>query len=172
MQVRQGDVDGCGFQLRSLPANLNGARASVLLDVSLNLYANYLALMKGGAAEITLSQGAPTRRKSLPITGFWLKLAGGKATVPRGNKVIPAEDAGYLLYGSEFPLLAELFYAVLEGKELSIGVKLKGESTERIYVGTAGIEEAERKQSSQCMEELVARMRAELDAEQKKSEPK
>ncbi|MFG6412473.1 hypothetical protein ACG02S_01025 [Roseateles sp. DC23W] len=160
MQVRDGQTDGCGFQLKSLPTSLAGEKSAVVLDVSLNLYSSYLALMKGGAVELGVSGGKPMARKALPITAFWLKASGGRATVPRENKVIPGEDPGYLLYGADFALVAELFYAVIEGKQLSLGVKVKGESVERIYVGVPQIEDAEKNQSHQCMTELPERMKA------------
>lgn len=172
MQMREGEVDGCGFQFKSLPTNLAGEKFPVMLDVSLNLYSGFYAGMKGGALQIGMTGGTPASRKVVPISNFWLKVVGQKATTPREGKTMPANDPGYLLYPSDFGHAADLFYAVLEGKQLSLGVHVKGESVERIYVGVPSMEDAERAQSNQCMVELLERVNGLLQDAERKSQPK
>lgn len=172
MQMREAEVDGCGFQLKSLPTNLAGEKGAVMLDVSLNLYSGFYAGMKGGASQIGMTGGSPSNRKALPISSFWLKAEGTKATIPRNGKVMPADDPGYLLYVSDFGRVADLFYAVLEGKQLSLGVHIKGETVERIYVGVPSMQDVERAQSNQCMVELLERVKALLQEAERKSQSK
>lgn len=172
MQIREGEVDGCGFQLKSWPTNLRGVKAPVILDVSLNLYSGFYAGMKGGAFLLDMASGTPSTTKVLPISSFWLKAVGEKATTPTEGKVMQANDPGYLLYRSDFGHISDLFYAVLEGKQLSLGVHVKGEPVERIYVGVPSMEDAEREQSNQCMVELLERLRNLLQDAERKSQPK
>lgn len=171
MQMREGEVDGCGIQFKSLPTSFGGENAPVMLDVSLNLYSGFYAGMKGGASRVGMTGGTPSSRKALPISSFWLKTVGQKATTPTKGKVMPANDPGYLLYASDFSHAADLFYAVLEGKQLSLGVHIKGESVERIYVGIPSLEDVEREQSRQCMVELLERIKTLLQDAERKSQP-
>jgi hypothetical protein len=172
MQMREGEVHGCGFQLKSLPKNVWGEKAAVMLDVSLNLYSDFYGGMKGGALQIGLTGATRGNRKTLPISNFWLKAEGQKATTPIDGKVMPANDFGYMLYLSDFPHVADLFYAVLEGKEVSLGVHVKSESVERIYVGVPSMEDAEKAQSNQCMVELLERVESLTKEAERKSLPK
>lgn len=150
MQVRAGAVDGCGFQLKSM-APEKADRAPVMLDVSFNLYANGMMMLKGGA--VALQSRAGGAELSLPIVSFWLKLADMPATAPAG-KVIPAQSAGYLLYRVLSPEFANLFSAVLDEQEIMVGVHIKGEPVERIYVGRPKPSEDEKRQMAQCAGEL------------------
>jgi hypothetical protein len=120
--------------------------------------------MKGGASQIGMSGERPNARKVLPITAFWLKAAGGKATVPVQGKVMPANDPGYLIYGADFSLVTELMGAVLDGQQLSLSMHIKGEPVERIYIGVASLDEAEKAQTQQCMVELATRMKATVES--------
>lgn len=163
MQVKDGAVSGCGFQLKALPVDaVTGKSPAVMIDVSFNIYANSLAMMKGGAGRVNLKD--PAQWQSMPITGFWAKAKGQQAPTPLGGKVIPAETRGYLLYGTTFGAVMPLFDAVLGDQPLMISAQLKGEPVERIYSATPKTSAEEKRQIMDCMSELIAAMSAQQGA--------
>jgi hypothetical protein len=163
MQLKDGKVSGCGYQLKAMPIDAAAQRKpAVMLDVSFNVYAQTFGLMKGGAEHLNLSD--PTKGVNKPISSFWLKLKDQPAPTPLGGKTIPAETRGYLLYGVEFSQTMPLFDAVMSDMPMLLGVHVKGEPVERIYSGTAKVANEEKQQILDCLSELSAGIRATLDA--------
>ena len=158
MQVKDGLLQGCGYRLKSIPKQL-GSKSTVILDSSFNLYASGMALLKGGAIEAGAKNGAPDGAvKNKPIQSFWLKVQSEKATVPSGGKVIPAETKGYLLYGTSLNEVLQLFEAVRSKTPITIGMRLRGEGTDRIYSGTVELSEEDGAEGSRCFAELLEQM--------------
>lgn len=164
MQVKAGALEGCGFRLRLMPQLTAVQRSVVLLDASFNLYSGGMGLLKAGAMEVPISGGKPGKPLNRPIESFWIKAQGKDPTSPLGGKVLPAETKGYLLYGAPLESITSLFEAVWEKAPITVGVRIKGESIDRIYVGPPQLSEADDQQGHECMGQLVTQMQKALDA--------
>jgi hypothetical protein len=164
MQVKGGAIQGCGYRLKGMPKDFAGSRSLILLDASFNFYSEGLALLKGGAAQVTVKEGGPTNPVNKPIESFWLKAPAEKPTTAVNNKVMPAETKGYLLYGVNVESVMSLFTAVWDKKPITIGVRIKGEPIDRIYVGTAQLSSEDSAQGNQRMDELLGQIQRELEA--------
>ncbi len=81
-----------------------------------------------------------------------------------GGKVLPAEAKGYLLYGAPIESITDLFEAVWTNAPITVGVRLKGESINRIYAGAAQVSDADDQQGHECMGQLASQMQKELGA--------
>lgn len=161
MMVSNGSVNGCGILLRSIVMRGDAEGGFTSFDSSFNVYADGFAMMKGGAKEGSSRNGTVTH-STRQVESFWLKAQGQPPTRPISNKVLPAQDKGYLLYGIEHSAAAGLFDAVLGRQSLVIGVRLKGEPVDRMHAGIARISDADHAQVLQCFGDLSKRMREEL----------
>ena len=137
MQVRDGNLDGCGFRVRSVsieslsPGNIDA------IDASFNLYSKALALLKAGVLRVKAAKdgqvSAPVVR---PIRTFWFKVVGEKPTSPTVGKIFPSDSPkGYLLHGDSITRVLPLFEAVFAREPLTIGVRVSGEDIDRIHTG-------------------------------------
>lgn len=157
MQVKDGAISGCGYRLMSATKDAPNARSSIFMDASFNLYDSGIVLLKGGAVQITKTPEG-SRRTNKPIDSFWLKVDGHTPTKPFEGKVIPSETNGYLLFGVPLEAVIPFFGAITDAKPFTIGMRLKGESIDRIYTGVAQISEDDGKSAAQCFIELTNAM--------------
>ena len=171
MQMKDGQLQGCGFRLKGLSELTPQTKSTIVLDVSFNVYANAVGLMKGGAIQIEVVSTAPGATKNRPITKFWVKVNGRPPTTPLNGKTFPAETKGYLLYGLEFKKVFELFDAVLEGTPLMVGVQVTGEPVDRIYSGTVSVSDPDKAQAKQCVAELLPLIMSNMEQELEKAPP-
>lgn len=155
MQVKDGELQGCGFRLKGLSELTPQTKSALVIDMSVNVYSNSVGLMKGGAVQVEVVSASPGASKNRPVTKFWAKVSGQSPTAPLNGKAIPAETKGYMLYGVETKKAFELFDAVLEGTPLMLGVQLNGESVDRIYSGTVRVSDSDKAQAQQCISELL-----------------
>ena len=168
MQVKGGAVDGCGYRLKSIPQGISGLKSALLLDSSFNLYASGLALVKGGAVQVEIANGAPSRPLNKPIQSFWLKVQSENATVPTG-KVIQAETKGYLLYRISPTAAIQLFDAAWSKTPITIGMRLRGEGIDRIYTGTVKLSESDTVEGQRCVDELLKQVKSSDGADAKRA---
>jgi hypothetical protein len=159
MQVKQGAVQGCGYRLKALPKSFSGQTSFVALDVSFNLYSPGLGLLKGGALQIAIKDGN-FQSANRQAENFWMKVEGGKPTAPVDGKVLPSETKGFLLYAISGDAIAKLFAGIAAGAPMTIGVRIKGESIDRIYSGAVQLSDLDRKQGGQCLSDLIKEMEA------------
>ena len=169
MQIKAGAVDGCGFRIKGMPQGSAGTGSVVMFDTSFNLYATGMSLLKGGAVQVSMRQGKAGPPVNRPIQSFWFMAPDRKPTTPMGGKFVAAETPGYLLYGVPVDALVGLFGAVMESSTLTVGVRIKGESIDRIYAGAVNASDADKQQSHQCMDQLLKRMRADPDSPEQDS---
>jgi hypothetical protein len=159
MQVKDGEVQGCGYRLKSIPKSFAGQSSVVVLDTSFNLYSTGLGLLKGGALQIQIEDGKPTQATAKQIESFWLKTQAKKPTAPRNGRVVPAENAGYLLYSVSEESVLELFTGLVEGP-VTVGVRIRGEAIDRIYSGAVQLSDQDREQGIQCLDDLIRQLGA------------
>lgn len=163
MQIKDGEILGCGYRLKSIPKSFDGLPSVIVLDTAFNIYAQGLALLKGGAVRVVVKAGAPGQTTNRQIESFWMKAPSEKPTRSLNGKVMPAETQGYLLYGESFGAVAKLFDAVADGTPLTVGARIKGEGVDRIYSGVAQLSDQDRNQGAQCLNDLVKQMEADLE---------
>jgi hypothetical protein len=168
MQVKNGVVEGCGYRLKAIPKSLQTNRQPVLLDASFNVYVNGpFGLVKGGAVQVENMSGKLGKPVNRPIESFWIKAQGARPTTP-SEKKMPSETKGYLLYGVSVADAMRLFQSVLELEPMTIGMRLKGESVDRIYSGVAITENSSNAEIRRCISDLADTLRSNLsEAEQK-----
>ena len=172
MQVKSGEVQGCGYRLKAIPQDIATAKSAVMLDASFNLYSKgTLGLLKGGALQLALKDGELGKPVNKPIESFWVKVQGEKPTAPTKVAIFAAETKGYLLYGVSLDTTMSLFKAVWDKVPIMIGMRLKGEPFDRIYSGTAQVSDQDNAQVHECMNELIKQMQADLATEMEKKSP-
>ena len=159
MQVKDGAVQGCGYRLKAIPSSFDGLSSVVILDTSFNFYSTGLGLLKGGALAFQAKGGTLGQATTKQIESFWLKTATGRPTTPQ-RKVIPAENKGYLLYSESIDTILNLFASVAEGVPITVGVRIKGESVDRIYTGRVNLSDQDKAQGDQCIEDLMKQLEA------------
>lgn len=93
-----------------------------------------------------------------------MKAQGKNPTAPNGGKFLPAESKGHLLYGVPVMSVMDLFEAVWAKVPVTVGARIKGESIDQIYVGTAQVSEADAQQAHECMWQLVDEMKKAVDS--------
>lgn len=169
MQVKDGALEGCGMRLKSMPIDTAGLASTVVIDMSFNIYRSGMTLLKGGAVRIALREPSRGQASNAPIESFWMKAQSSRPTKPLHGHVMEAENPGYLLYGETLPEVSKLFNGLVDGTPLTLGVRLKGESIDRIYSGIPRLSDADRAQHAECLGGLVGQMKSDL--EEKPSRP-
>jgi len=168
MQVKKGAIQGCGYRLMSIPMSaVPGQGDVVMLDASFNVYSNALSLLKAGVVRMKSKNGAVGQTINMPLEGFWLKVPDKKPTSPLNDKYVTAETPGYMLAGTDITYVMALFDAVWNAKPITVGVRVRGEPIDRIYVGVPQLSAEDRAQGQQCVDHLVDQMQTETDKEQK-----
>ena len=168
MQVKNGVVEGCGYRLKAIPKSLQTNRQPVLLDASFNVYVNGpFGLVKGGAVQVANMSGKLGKPVNRPIESFWIKAQGARPTTP-AEKKMPSETKGYLLYGVSVADAMRLFQSVLELEPITLGMRLKGESVDRIYSGVAITENSSNEEIRRCISDLADTLRSSLSEEEQK----
>lgn len=168
MQVKNGVVEGCGYRLKAIPNSFQTNRQPVLLDASFNVYVNGpFGLVKGGAVQVENMSGKAGKSVNRPIESFWIKAQGERPTKPTEKK-IPSETKGYLLYGVPVADVMRLFKSVLESEPLTLGMRLKGESLDRIYSGVAITENSSNAEIRLCIADLADTLKSSLSKEEQK----
>lgn len=168
MQVNDGALQGCGYRIKSIPKF--DPDSVVVLDMSFNIYSPGFVLMKGGAVQFDVKDGRPDNPVVRPIAGFWLKAPNMRPTTALNGKLTPAENKGYLLYGEKVDAVMRLFNAVWDREALTLGMRIKGESIDRIHTGTVQVSDEDVRQVQQCFDELVQQMERELESEGAKTQ--
>jgi len=168
MQVKNGLVEGCGYRLKAIPKSFQTNRQPVLLDASFNVYVNGpFGLVKGGAVQVENMSGKVGKPVNRPIESFWIKAQGARPTTPKEKK-IPSDTKGYLLYEVSVADVMRMFQSVLELEPLTLGMRLKGESVDRIYSGVAITENSSNAEIRRCIADLADTLRSSLSEEEQK----
>lgn len=160
MQVKDGAVQGCGYRLKGIPKSLVGQASVLVLDTSFNLYSSGLGLLKGGALQIQIRDGKAGPTTTKQIESFWLKAQSERPTTPLNGKVLPADTKGYLLYGETIESIGKLFAGIAERTPVAIGVRIKGESVDRIYSGVVQVSDQDKDHGDQCLGDLIRQLDA------------
>lgn len=155
MNVKDGVVLGCGYRITAVPKNTSRSTPVVVMDTSINLFRG-VVMLKGGAVKFVARSGQPGVGEPVvqPIETFWLKVPNVRPTRAREGKIMPAENNGYLIYGETADVLVGLLSAVWNREALTIGVRIKGETNDRIYTGVAELSDADIQQVRQCIQEV------------------
>jgi hypothetical protein len=152
--IKEGAVNGCGVRLFSFELNQD-LMTGQGWDGSINVWASGVANVKGLTYDLNIKEMESGKRpKHGEIEKFWLKAPGSRATTPRDGKIFPGEDAGSILYVTEIDVALALFDAVFQDKSITVGLRRKGERSDRLYFGRAKLSDAERQQLILCMGEV------------------
>ena len=169
MQVSDGALKGCG--LRVVAIATDDLSAVTAVDFSFNTYRSGGALVKAGARMATTNASDQVLAPSIrPMDSFWVRTLGQEATKPDKAGILQSDSPkGYLLYGTTTASVASLFGAAFEGRPVQVGVRLAGESTERILSGTITESDTEINEVARCMTELTEAMSKDVEAAERKS---
>lgn len=162
--VKEGVTQGCGLRiLAAVPAAKGGYR---MADLSANVWANGAAMVKGTTYDASPAAiQAGTRPKLAIVESVWIKAPGERATAPL-SKVARGEDGFALRYATSVSSVIDVLFAQREGQALTVAIRRKGESNERIYSGPVKLEERDRKELAECLSEILPPLEKSLDAGQ------
>ncbi len=148
--TKQGTVDACGIRFIGLPKTPASDRVR-MIDGSLNV----TAAGRGVGKLIVMEGPRPPDIKTMrtvKILGVWVK-AQGKAPAAPITQLIPGETPGSVLYAAQSEPTLDAIHAMASDRTLQIGIKTQV-GVETIYFGTVKLEEAERAQFTDCLDEL------------------
>lgn len=151
--MRQGEVDACGARLfGAIP--WGGTNQGRGVDISVNLRREG-ALVKALTYDIALSTGAKPTIRSVPIETAWIRAQGKKAARPIDGKPKSGETPDSIIFLVDMEAAADALIAVLDRRQIQVGIKRKAESGERIFYGVAKAAEGDMQQLAMCMKELL-----------------
>ncbi|MEY8689884.1 MAG: hypothetical protein AB9M53_08400 [Leptothrix sp. (in: b-proteobacteria)] len=157
MQVKSGAVDGCGVRIIAIPTAGAPTKKGFAVDASFNIYADGVGMVKAGV--IKTLNGNPTG-ETQPISNFWLKANGAKATAPNAVGVLKSPTPkGYLFYATELSTINKLFSALLEQEPVLLSIRRTDEDMDRTFAGTAVLSDTDRAQVMNCLNDLAAEIR-------------
>jgi len=153
----KGIVSSCGIRFSGL-AMQQGTKSGVdLIDGSIALDAGGYALVKAGFKTGDLSVGAG-RLQLTDKKVAWMRIGSGTPLTPMNEKTINAEDAGFYLFASPIADGASAIEGFLEEKKFWIGFS-GGKGQDRIFTGTARMDERTRTEFSSCLTELTSTLK-------------
>ena len=160
VNVKQGDITGCGYRLIGSKINTSGGKKSNAIDLSFNLYIEGVAAVKGGLLEFDVKSLQENKSpQPIAIKNFWVKSKGAKATNPINNQIIKSQSpVGYMLYTTEVENVVPLFGAVYAREQVMIGYRRANEDFDRVFNGSITLTDAEEKQIQDCVVELLSNM--------------
>ena len=160
VNVKQGDITGCGYRLIGSKINTSVGKKSNAIDLSFNLYIEGVAAVKGGLLEFDVKSLQENKSpKPIAIKNFWVKSKGAKATHPINNQIIKSQSpVGYLLYTTEVENVVPLFGAVYSREQVMIGYRHANEDFDRVFNGVITLTAAEEGQIQDCVNELLSNM--------------
>lgn len=130
-------------------------------DFSLNLWANlHSGLLKAGKTRATkseiLSGKIPTGAVIPGPIKFWIaKENEGNAVMPQ--KIIPAEDKGFILAGADLVQTMEAIFAIIEGERMQFAARYKNQPIDVVVSFSAKMPEHELKPLLACLGGLAQR---------------
>ncbi|MEN9761112.1 MAG: hypothetical protein RI906_938 [Pseudomonadota bacterium] len=170
MMVSKGKLDGCGFRLKAIPKDAVNRATANLADVSFMFYPDSGAgLIKGGVVNVKVGDTRPGSVFAPQLTSFWVKAPKADPTYPPDGKYLQSESKGYLLYAISMPQFVNLYRSVMEGLNVAIGVRVKGEAVDQIFSGEVSVSDADREQAITCNSDLLHRLERSLQNEQRES---
>lgn len=153
----KGVVTSCGIRFSAL-ATQPGTRTAIdVVDGSIAIHSQGYTLVKAGFKTGDLREGA----EKLRLTGkkvAWFRTEGGVPLAPMENKIIDADDPGFHMFGSPLTDGLSALEGFLADKKFWIGFS-GGMGQDRIFSGTAQIDERTRNEFSSCIGELAATLK-------------
>lgn len=135
-----------------------GSKTGVeVIDGSIAIHSQGYTLVKAGLKVGDLAAGA----EKLQLTGkkvAWVRLEGGKPLSPMEDKIIDADDPGFHMFGSALADGASALGGLLDNKKFWVGFS-GGRGQDKIFSGTARVDERTRSEFSSCLGELTATLR-------------
>ncbi len=154
--TKDGEINGCGLRFFAVTeASLPTERVR-MIDASVNVFDPGVAMVKGGmkttTMETILAQNLdPEARTIVAINRIWLRPIGGQITkLAKGATEIRPSNDGALIYAADLSGALAVINAVLDKKQLQMGVGDIGQDTEIILTGVAKLDEGDRQQFADC----------------------
>ena len=85
----------------------------------------------------------------------WIKAPNATATRPNAAGYLRGEDGVSVLYVADIDAVLAIYIAQVERASVSVGIRRRGESSERIYVGPISLRADEQAQLGQCLKEFL-----------------
>lgn len=156
LNTDEGKFAGCGIRFFGVVPD--GSRSQVV-DGSVSIYRKGYAMVKAGLLIADISKpSADPRLTNFPIE--WVRAAGAKTLPPNKVGVMKSQNPGFFMYGTDFLVGAETFWAVFNGASLTVSFRGKDDAR-HVFAGKVAWDGADQEQASQCMDSLTADMREE-----------
>lgn len=153
----KGVVTSCGIRFSALAMQPGTKTGVEVVDGSIAIHSQGYTLVKAGFKTGDLREGA----EKLRLTGkkvAWIRTEGGTPLAPMENKIIDAEDSGFHMFGSPLADGLSALEGLLADKKFWIGFS-GGAGQDRIFSGTARMDERTRNEFSSCIGELAATLK-------------
>jgi len=135
-----------------------GTRTGIdVVDGSVAIHSQGYTLVKAGLKSGDLREGAEKMR----LTGkkvAWIRTEGGTPLAPMENKIIDADDPGFHMFGSPLNDGLTALEGFLADKKFWIGF-VGGTGQDRVFSGTARMDERTRNEFTSCIGELAATLK-------------
>ena len=169
IEIDKGSVRSCGIRVIAFPTEAAGRAWVPALDASYTVWAAGHGAVKAGVMKVAIKNGTPQADAPvIPMESFWIMAAGGGPTKPYSDKILDTEPKNFRLYGVSMLQALELMDATWQGREISIGFRLKGEATDRVIAGKVILTDDERARGPECLAQLQKTMEAADEAESAK----
>lgn len=151
-----GITDGCGVRVIGvLPADGKQISTVKTFDVSANYWKPGFSLGKVIGKIGPIDPAKMNQANRLPVYRAWLKAEGKAPMAPTQNsfKESPTETGAYL-FATDAEGAIEFIVAVMKGNRVQVSLSWDGK-TDRIYFGTVGMSEEDKRQVGVCLGEVL-----------------
>lgn len=161
--TNNGETSGCGVGISAVELPTGNPSGQLLIfNGSFSIQGPLGGIVKGRASEMPAkiaASGKATLKdvQSRETANIWMKAPGVPATSPiKNGEVEKSEDAGYLVYVSDFESVMGLVKAVMARQSIQVGMRIKGQNYDRGLFGVVKLSDAEANQFEQCIGEWAA----------------
>lgn len=161
--LKDGKVEGCGLRFGVTGVAAKPTTRTPVFDASLVVYSGAYGLAQ--VASFANISAADMEKKVKPkqqkTASFSFKVPEHAATVPlEGKSFYSPEDGKSLLYGVAGVDTLAILTAAISGEEIQLSVAREGERARRTFRGTVALEDEDKRELANCVDDLVRQMEA------------
>lgn len=156
--AKDGKLHGCGVRIFATEAATHVGAPIFAVDTSIQLDLHLGGIfVKFTAFRAKFRNGKFESRTNLQVERGWFRVDGASPTKPKDDKVLAtAEPVGGVMYQTEQLEDFQMLTAIVAGKTMELGLKLKGDTGDTVRFGPVQLSEAEKDRFKACISDLMA----------------
>ena len=156
--AKDGKLHGCGVRVFATEAPTQEGAPIFALDTSIQLDLQLGGMfVKFTAFRAKFRNGKFESRAIEQVERGWFRVDGTSPTKPKDGKVIATvEPVGGVMYRTEQLEDFQMLTAIVAGKTMELGLKLKGDTGDTVRFGPVQLSEAEKDRFQACIADLMA----------------